>query len=158
MLVRNTFVALVVLVYGAGAASVPRVADVIAGSEVAPTNVTAVNGTRFNGFSIDIGIGNRGTVGWVGGLDPCRGSVQIAPVCFPVPNNTPRYMLMMCNHYQLGVHECGRPFSINGQAGFTLEGCTSSLFVNQNHRFWGSCGRISGTFPCDGISARFHCA
>ncbi|KJA24425.1 hypothetical protein HYPSUDRAFT_76496 [Hypholoma sublateritium FD-334 SS-4] len=137
MLVRNTFVALVVLVYGSGAASVPRASDVLAESAVAPPNVTAVNGTLANGFSIDIGVGNRGTVAWVGGLDPCRGNVPVAP---------------------LGVRECGRVFSINGQGGFTLEGCESNLFISQFGRFWGSCGRISGNFPCDGISARFHCA
>ncbi|KJA24427.1 hypothetical protein HYPSUDRAFT_76498 [Hypholoma sublateritium FD-334 SS-4] len=80
MLVRNAFLALVVLAYGGGAASVPGVSDAIAGSTAAAdSNITVINEANRNGFAIDIGVGSRGTVAWVGRFDPCR-NVPVAPL------------------------------------------------------------------------------
>ncbi|KJA24428.1 hypothetical protein HYPSUDRAFT_528788 [Hypholoma sublateritium FD-334 SS-4] len=140
MLVRNTFLALVVLAYGGGAASVPGVADVVAGSTAAASsNITALKEVGLNIFGIEIGSRNQATVAWDSSLNPCSHFVPVA---------------------QPGAYECGRRFTISRQEGFTLEGCGGNMVIHQNGRLWGRCVRAIGHFACTNsatISTRLHC-
>ncbi|KAJ7833238.1 hypothetical protein B0H14DRAFT_2364376, partial [Mycena olivaceomarginata] len=52
---------------------------------------------------------------------------------------------------------CGRPFGLNGQSGFTLEGCgTDSLWIDQNGAFYAQCVSFSEPEKCNVVTA-WHC-
>ncbi|KJA24429.1 hypothetical protein HYPSUDRAFT_200644 [Hypholoma sublateritium FD-334 SS-4] len=140
MLVRNTFLALVVLAYGGGAASVPGVADVVAGSTAAASsNITALNDVGPNRFGIEIGTRNGAIIAWDSSLDACRNWVPVA---------------------QPGAHECGHRFKIGSKEWFTLEGCGSNMVVHLDGHLWGRCVGAIGEFASPNeatISYKLHC-
>ncbi|PPQ93389.1 hypothetical protein CVT25_015462, partial [Psilocybe cyanescens] len=71
-------------------------------------------------FGINYGQTQNNDVAWVDGQSKCN-FVVIGPN---------------------GPNPCGRPFSINGESGFTFEGCGGSLWIDLNGQFFASCGNL----------------
>ncbi|KAJ7705860.1 hypothetical protein B0H14DRAFT_2364368 [Mycena olivaceomarginata] len=86
-------------------------------------------------FAINSGTQGPNDVVWVHGQNQCN-NVVIGPV---------------------GPNPCGRPFGLNGQSGFTLEGCgTDSLWIDQNGAFYAQCVSFSEPEKCNVVTA-WHC-
>ncbi|KAH9474735.1 hypothetical protein JR316_0013200 [Psilocybe cubensis] len=85
-------------------------------------------------FGINYGTTWNNDVAWVDGQSKCN-FVVVGP---------------------LGANPCGRPFTINGQTGFTFEGCGGGLWINKNGQFYANCGSLSEPDDC-GVHTEFHC-
>ncbi|PPQ92625.1 hypothetical protein CVT25_007782 [Psilocybe cyanescens] len=85
-------------------------------------------------FGINYGQTQNNDVAWVDGQSKCN-FVVIGPN---------------------GPNPCGRPFSINGESGFTFEGCGGSLWIDLNGQFFASCGNLKEADVC-GVHSEFHC-
>ncbi|EJD37688.1 hypothetical protein AURDEDRAFT_173203 [Auricularia subglabra TFB-10046 SS5] len=98
---------------------------------------SAANGThglQARGLRIQFGETNNAEVVWAFGDSQCAAVVLTSK----------------------GLNPCGRPFSLHGVGGLTLEGCGGGLWVNQNGGFYESCAPFSEPDFC-GVHTEWTC-
>lgn len=76
----------------------------------------------------------------------------------PMLIGTLKYISTIFNYYQIGSDVCGRPFSLNGVYGLTLEGCGGQqLYIDHNRVFWANCAYWTNPNYCK-TTATNHCS